>query len=107
MAGEDGQAQEGRGRPQKDPGRHASSRSSLRSSRWPQVGWLGRWLRPFRGVTLDKGQIVAFMVAVATAALTAGWKWLQGWQQHQQNVADAKSLPLRKGPPRKHKCAAK
>src|SRR5579871_2161596 len=40
------------------------------------------------GVTLDKSQIIALMVAAATSVLTAAWKWLQGWQQHEQNVAD-------------------
>ncbi len=52
------------------------------------AGWLaGVVAKAVPGVNLDKGQIVAFMVAVSTAALTSGWKWLQGWQQHEQNVA--------------------
>lgn len=63
------------------------------------AGWLaGVVAKAVPGVKLDKGQIVVFMVAVATAALTAAWKWLQGWQQHEQNVADLKS-PARKAPP--------
>ncbi|MFZ0381757.1 MAG: hypothetical protein WCD11_11320 [Solirubrobacteraceae bacterium] len=44
---------------------------------------------------LDAGQIVAFMVAAATAALTAAFKFMAGWQQHEQNVADGKSLAIR------------
>ena len=48
------------------------------------------------GLQLDQSQIVALMVAVAGSALTAGWKWLQGWQQHEQNVADGKVEALRK-----------
>jgi hypothetical protein len=60
------------------------------------AGWLaGVVAKAVPGVKLDRGQIVAFMVAVATSALTAGWKWLQGWQQHEQNVADGKSPPLK------------
>ena len=63
------------------------------------AGWLaGVVAKAVPGVTLDKGQIVAFMVTVATAALTAGWKWLQGWQQHEQNVAAGSSPPLRNPP---------
>lgn len=63
------------------------------------AGWLaGVVAQAMPGVTLDKGQIVAFMVAVATAALTSGWKWLQGWQQHEQNVADGKSPPVKTAP---------
>jgi hypothetical protein len=39
------------------------------------------------GVHLDQTQITAFMVAATTSALTAAWKWLQGWQQHERLVA--------------------
>lgn len=60
------------------------------------AGWLaGVVAKAVPGVTLDRGQIVAFMVAIATTVLTAGWKWLQGWQQHEQNVADGKSPPIK------------
>lgn len=60
-------------------------------------GWLaGVVAKAVPGVSLDKGQIVAFMVTVATATLTAAWKWLQGWQQHEQNVADGKSPPVKR-----------
>ena len=56
------------------------------------AGWLaGVVAKAVPGVNLDKGQIVAFMVAVATAVITTGWKWLQGWQQHEQNVASGNS----------------
>jgi hypothetical protein len=59
------------------------------------AGWLGGVVaHAMPGVKLDRGQIVAFMVAVATATLTTAWKWLQGWQQHEQNVADGKSAAL-------------
>jgi hypothetical protein len=64
------------------------------------AGWLaGVVARAVPGVTLDKNQIVAFMVAVATSTLTASWKWLQGWQQHEQNVADGKAPPRKATPP--------
>jgi hypothetical protein len=56
------------------------------------AGWVAK---KFPGVHLDTGQIVAFMVAAATAALTAAFKFMAGWQQHEQNVADGKSLPIR------------
>jgi len=52
----------------------------------------------FPGVTLDQTQIVAFMIAAATAALSAAWKWLQGWQQHEQLVAAGKAAPYKAGP---------
>ena len=48
--------------------------------------------------TLDKGQIVAFMIAIATAALTAAWTWLQGWQQY---VADGRVTAIKKAKPAK------
>jgi hypothetical protein len=51
------------------------------------------------GVTLDQPQIVAFMIAASTSALTAAWKWLQGWQQHEQLVAYGKTQPVKAGPP--------
>jgi hypothetical protein len=63
------------------------------------AGWLaGVVAGKLPGVNLDKGQIVAFMVAVTTAALTTGWKYLQGWQQHEQNVADGKAPPVKPKP---------
>jgi hypothetical protein len=58
-------------------------------------GWLaGLVAHAIPGVQLDRGQIVAFMVAVSTATLTAALKWLHGWQQHEQNVADGKVAPI-------------
>jgi hypothetical protein len=47
------------------------------------------------GVTLDKSQIVAFMIAVATVCLGSAWKWLQGWQQHELLVAQKLAAPLK------------
>jgi hypothetical protein len=60
------------------------------------AGWLAYVVaKAVPGGSLDTGQIVAFMVAVSTAALGATWKWLQGRQQHEQNVADHKSSPIK------------
>jgi hypothetical protein len=50
------------------------------------------------GAHLDQNQVVTFMAAAATAALTAAWKWLQGWQQHERMVAEGKEPP--RGRPR-------
>lgn len=55
--------------------------------------------RHFSGVTLDQTQIVAFMITAATAALSAAWKWLHGWQLHEQLVAAGKTVPRKPGPP--------
>ncbi|HTP20591.1 MAG TPA: hypothetical protein VMJ65_13355 [Solirubrobacteraceae bacterium] len=60
------------------------------------AGGISGWVaRTFPGVHLDTGQIVAFMVAGTTAVLTAGFKFMAGWQQHEQNVADGKSPAIR------------
>lgn len=51
------------------------------------AGWLaGVVAKAVPGVNLDKGQITAFMVAATAAAIAAGYKWLHGWQQHEQRV---------------------
>ena len=58
-------------------------------------GWLaGLVAHAMPGLKLDRGQVVAFMVTASTATLTAAWKWLEGWQQHEQNVAEGKVVPL-------------
>jgi hypothetical protein len=60
------------------------------------AGWLaGVVASAVPGVTLDQNQIVAFMVAVTTSALGAGYKWLQGWQQHEQRVAEGTAVPVK------------
>src|SRR5690242_4351599 len=66
------------------------------------AGGIAAWVaKKVPGVHLDPGQIVAFMVAAATAALTAGFKFMTGWQQHEQNVADQKSPAIRRPAPTK------
>jgi hypothetical protein len=39
--------------------------------------------------------ITPFMVSVVTSALTAAWKWLHGWQQHEQNAAAGLVPPVK------------
>ncbi len=66
------------------------------------AGWLAGVVgNAIPGVTLDKNQITAFMVAAVTAVLAAGWKWLAGWQAHEQRVASSKELPRKLAPPPK------
>jgi hypothetical protein len=61
------------------------------------AGWLsGIVANAVPGVTLDPNQIIALMVAVTTTALSAGFKWLQGWQQHEQLVAEDHAVPVKK-----------
>jgi hypothetical protein len=35
------------------------------------------------------------MAVASTSALTATWKWLQGWQQHEQLVSQGAVAPRR------------
>jgi hypothetical protein len=60
------------------------------------AGWLAgvvaQWVP---GAHLDETQVTSFMVAATTAALGAGWKWLQGWQQHERFVAEGKAAPVK------------
>lgn len=60
------------------------------------AGWIaGVVATAVPGVTLDKNQIVAFMVAVTTSALGAGYKWLHGWQQHELRVSQGIAVPVK------------
>ena len=64
------------------------------------AGWLaGVIAQAVPGAHLNQGQIVAFMTAAAVSAITAGWKWLQGWQQHEARVAQGLDVPVKAGPP--------
>jgi len=60
------------------------------------AGWVAENIP---GVALDPAQITAFMVAAAGSALTAAWKWLQGWQQHERMVAFGSAAARRAAPP--------
>lgn len=64
------------------------------------AGWLaGVVARAVPGAHLDQPQIVAFMTAAAVSAIAAGWKWLQGWQQHEALVAQGRARPVKAGTP--------
>jgi hypothetical protein len=64
------------------------------------AGWFaGVIAQAVPGAHLDQNQIVAFMTAAAVSAITAGWKWLQGWQQHEELVARGMDAPVKAGPP--------
>lgn len=63
------------------------------------AGWFaGLVAQAVPGAHLDQNQIVAFMTAASVSAITAGWKWLQGWQQHEALVAEGKGVPVKPGP---------
>ena len=58
------------------------------------AGWLAGFVASkVPGVTLNPAQIASFMAVASTSALTATWKWLQGWQQHEQLVARGAVAP--------------
>jgi putative N-acetylmannosamine-6-phosphate epimerase len=62
------------------------------------AGWIaGLVAQAVPGAHLDQSQIVAFMAAAAASALAAGWKWLQGWQQHEALVARGLDVPVKQG----------
>jgi hypothetical protein len=56
----------------------------------------GRVAQLVPGAHLDQTELVSLMVAGATAALAAAWKWVEGWQQHELLVAQNKEKPLGK-----------
>lgn len=63
------------------------------------AGWIAGWAaRALPGLQLDQTQIVTFMTAAAVAALSASWKWLHGWQQHERLVAEGRDKPVRPAP---------
>jgi hypothetical protein len=58
------------------------------------AGWIGQ----VTGAVVDQGQITVLMSLAATSALTAAWKWMQGWQQHERLVAMGSDVPKKEGP---------
>jgi hypothetical protein len=63
------------------------------------AGWIAGWAaHALPGLQLDQTQIVTFMTAAAVAALSAAWKWLHGWQQHERLVAEGRDKPVRPAP---------
>ncbi len=62
------------------------------------AGWLaGVVAKAVPGAHLNQAEIVSFMVAASASVIAAAWKWLQGWQQHEQLVADGKAQPVNPG----------
>ena len=62
------------------------------------AGWFaGLVAQLVPGAHLNQAQIVAFMTAAAASVITAGWKWLQGWQQHEALVARGADVPVKPG----------
>lgn len=60
------------------------------------AGWLaGVVARHFPGVTLDTGAITAFMSAAALSVLGAAWKWLEGWQRHEERVSEGRASAIK------------
>ncbi|QXJ22489.1 hypothetical protein AGRA3207_003493 [Actinomadura graeca] len=65
------------------------------------AGWFaGLVAQIVPGAHLDETQLTTFMIAAMTAALGSGWKWLQGWQQHERLVAEGKATPLKPATPK-------
>jgi len=63
------------------------------------AGWLaGVVAQAVPGAHLNQGQIVAFMTAASVSVITAGWKWLQGWQQHEARVSQGLDVACKPGP---------
>jgi hypothetical protein len=64
------------------------------------AGWLaGVVATKVPGAQLNQAQIASFMAVAATSALTATWKWLQGWQQHEQLVSAGAVAPRKQASP--------
>jgi len=36
---------------------------------------------------LDQGELTAIFIAVAASVVAVAWKWLEGWQQHEEREA--------------------
>jgi hypothetical protein len=60
------------------------------------ASWLASWVADkVPGAHLDPAQITAVMVATVGAVLTIAWKWLQGWQSHEQRVIQDGATPVK------------
>ncbi len=53
------------------------------------AGWFATWASEnLPGApSLDQGELTAIFIAGATAGLAAAWKWLDGWQKHEEREA--------------------
>ncbi len=82
------------------PASEGSRRGSLVALATPFLALAASWLagvvtKLVPGVTLDPAQITTVMVASVGGVLTAAWKWLQGWQRHEQYVCEGKATPIK------------
>jgi hypothetical protein len=59
------------------------------------AAWLAGFATTEWGIELNKEEIIALMVAVVTAGLTSGWKWLDGLQKHEQRVSEGLAKPIK------------
>jgi hypothetical protein len=66
----------------------------------------GRVASKVPGVKLDLTQVTSFMVVASTSALTATWKWLQGWHAHDQLVAQGNVEPRKQAHVRRNKASS-
>jgi hypothetical protein len=55
--------------------------------------WIGK---NFPGVSFSKEAVVGFAAAGALSALTAAYKWIDGWQKHEANVQAAVAAAIAK-----------
>ena len=61
------------------------------------AAWLaGVVARHFPGVKLDTGSITAFMSAATISVAGIAWKWLEGWQRHEQRVSEGLAKPVKR-----------
>jgi hypothetical protein len=58
------------------------------------AAWITGYVARHTGVNLDQAEIVALMVAVVTAGLGVGWKWLDGLQKHEQRVSEGIAIAI-------------
>ncbi|MDX6652180.1 MAG: hypothetical protein QOJ38_961 [Solirubrobacterales bacterium] len=89
---------------QPSPGESGTGEGSLRGSFIAMItpvaalaaAWVaGEATKIMPGINLDPGQIVAFMIAVVGAVISASLKWLQGWQLHEQRVSENLAAPVK------------
>ena len=57
--------------------------------------WVAAKLAQHTGADLDKNQITVIMVAVVTTVLGAAYKWLEGWQRHEQRVSNHHAMAVK------------
>jgi len=65
----------------------------------PAAGWVTAYVgQHFPGLpTFGPGAVTGFFIAGALSALTAAYKWIDGWQVHERDVRFIASEQLRSG----------